>query len=92
MVLWHLWIGGARHPWPGSAPFLLRFLMLGRWLTHGDFALDAEVDFVAVVEHRLIPARVRSEWSRLRCKRLASILGACFAGCVACRSCWCWGC
>ena len=47
--------------------------MLGVWLTHGDFALDAEVDFLAVVEHRLIPARVRGEWARLRCKRLASI-------------------
>ena len=29
--------------------------------------------FLAVVEHRLIPTRVRSEWARLRCKRLASI-------------------
>ena len=28
---------------------------------------------MAVVEHRLIPARVRSDWARLRCKRLASI-------------------
>ena len=25
--------------------------------------LDTDVDFLAVVEHRLIPARVRSEWS-----------------------------
>ena len=33
--------------------------------THGDLALEAGVDFVAVVEHRLIPARVRSEWARL---------------------------
>ena len=48
--------------------------MLGGGLrTHCDFALDVEVDFLAVVEHRLIPARVRSEWARLRCKRLASI-------------------
>ena len=29
--------------------------------------------FFAVVEHRLVPARVRSEWARLRCRRLASI-------------------
>ena len=29
--------------------------------------------FLAEVEHRLIPARVRGEWARLRCKRLASI-------------------
>ena len=30
------------------------------WLTHGDLVLDTEVDFLAVVEHRLIPARERS--------------------------------
>ena len=43
------------------------------WLTHGDLVLEAQVDFLAVVERRLIPARVRSEWSRLRKKGLASI-------------------
>ena len=36
-------------------------------------ALDTDVDFLAVIEHRLIPARVRSEWSRLGRKDLASI-------------------
>ena len=36
-------------------------------------ALDARVDFLAVVEHRLIPARVRNEWSRLRSKDMSSI-------------------
>ena len=34
--------------------------------------MDTDVDFLAVVEHRLIPARVRSEWSRLKMKNLAS--------------------
>ena len=29
--------------------------------------------FMAVVEHRLIPARVRSEWARLRNKGVASL-------------------
>ena len=67
VVLWHLWIGSARHPGPGSAPFLIEVLNVGGWL-----ALGAEVDFLAVVEHRLIPARVRGEWARLRCKSLAS--------------------
>ena len=43
------------------------------WLTHGDFALETGVDFLAVVEHMLIPARVRSEWSRLGGKGIASI-------------------
>ena len=37
--------------------------MLG--LADGDFALGADDDFLAV-EHRLIIAGVRSEWSRLR--------------------------
>ena len=41
---------------------------VGRWLTHGDLVLDAEVDFLAIVERRLIPARVRGEWARLRRK------------------------
>ena len=70
-----LWIGRARHPGPSSTnPRLgIEVLNVGGWLTHGDLALDTGVDFLAVVEHRLIPARVRSEWSRLRKKDLASI-------------------
>ena len=41
-------------------------------LPHGDLALDAGLDFLAVTEHRLNPARVRSEWARLRGNRVAS--------------------
>ena len=48
-------------------------LNVGGWLTHGDLALEVDVDFLAVAEHRLIPARVRSEWARLMSKRLASV-------------------
>ena len=75
LVFWHLWIGRARHPGPSSTShhFGIEVLNVGSWLTHGDLALDTSVDFVAVVEHRLIPARVRSEWSRLKKKDLASI-------------------
>ena len=75
LVFWHLWIGRARHPGPSStSPHLgIEVLNVGGWLTHGDLALDTGVDFLAVVEHRLIPARVRSEWSRLKRKDLASI-------------------
>ena len=51
----------------------LEFHNVGGWLTHGDLALDAGVDFLAVAEHSLIPARVRSEWSRLKVKGLSSI-------------------
>ena len=28
---------------------------VGGWLSHGDFALDVDVDFLAVVKHLLIP-------------------------------------
>ena len=69
-VLWHLGLVG-----PGSlgpSMWLWWVFNVGRWVTHGDFALEAEVDYLAVVEHRLIPAGVRSEWSRLRAKGLAS--------------------
>ena len=44
-------IGGARHP--------------GR-LTHGDTAMDSCAQYLAVAEHRLIPARVRSVGHQLR--------------------------
>ena len=74
-MLWHLWIGRAKHPGPPSLSTNvgIGFLNVGGWLTHGDFALEVVVDFLAVAEHRLIPARVRVEWSRLRTKGLASI-------------------
>ena len=60
LFIWHLWISRAQHPGPGC----IEVFNLGGWLTHGD--LEAKVDFLAVVEHRLIPARVRSECVRLR--------------------------
>ena len=58
LVLWYLWIGRARHPGPPSQPrhLCLEFHNVGGWLTHGDLALAAGVDFLAVAEHRLIPA------------------------------------
>ena len=69
-----LWVGRAKHP--GPAPpchFAVEVFNVGGWLTHGDLALETRVDFLAVVGHRLIPARVRSEWARLNAKGLASI-------------------
>ena len=70
-----LWVGRAGHP--GPTPFLQRVgvevFSVGGWLTHGDLALEVGVDFLAVVEHHLIPARVRSEWTRLKGKGLASV-------------------
>ena len=58
---------------PPSQQVGLEVFNVGGWLTHGDLALEARVDFLAVVEHRLIPARVRGEWARLNGKGLASI-------------------
>ena len=46
---------------------------VGGWLTHGDLALETKVDFLAVVEHRLVPARVRGEWARLRARGASSV-------------------
>ena len=76
MVFWYLWIGRAKNPGPGSSHHLaVEVFDVGGWLTHGDLALDAGLDFLAVTEHRLISARVRSEWARSRAKGVASIWG-----------------
>ena len=57
---------GAKNPGPDSSQHLsVEVLNVGGWLTHCDLALSVDVDFLAVTEHRLIPARVRSEWARL---------------------------
>ena len=59
LIFWHFWAGRARHPGPPSQPrhVSLEFHNVGGWLTHGDLALDAGFDFLAIAEHRLIPAR-----------------------------------
>ena len=58
-MLWLLWVGRARHPGPFSRSMSVEVFNVGGWLTHGDLALETGVDFLAVVEHRLVPARVR---------------------------------
>ena len=74
LVPWFLWIGRAKHPGPGPHCHLaIEVFNVGGWLSHGDLALDAGLDFLAVTEHRLIPARVRIEWARLKSKGVASI-------------------
>ena len=54
VILWYLWVGRARHPGPRSLGVSVELFNVGGWLTHGDFALEAGADFLAVVEHRLI--------------------------------------
>ena len=74
LVSWYLWIGRAKNPGPGNAHHLsVEVFNVGGWLTHGDLALDAGLDFLAVTEHRLIAARVRSEWARLKAEGVASV-------------------
>ena len=78
VICWMLHIGRARHPGPGPRNIVpgqlsIEFINIGGWLTSGDLAMDSCAQFLAVAEHRLIPSRVRSEWSRLRSKGLASV-------------------
>ena len=61
----YLWIGRARHPGPPSNNLDVEVFNVGGFLTHGDYVLDTDADFLAVVEHRLVPARARSEGTRL---------------------------
>ena len=64
---WDLWIGRAGHLGPGSAvPVTVEVFNVGGWLAHGDYACSVDVDFLGVVDQRLITAKVRHEWSRLR--------------------------
>ena len=72
-VFWHLWIGRARHPGPPDDGLAIEVFNVGGWLPLGNLVLEAPVDFIAVVEHRLIRARVRGEWARLRAKGCASV-------------------
>ena len=66
-----LHIGRARHPGPGRRSFIpgqlsIEFANIGGWLTYGDLAMDSCAQFLAVAEHRLIPARARSVGHQLR--------------------------
>ena len=72
-MLWLLWVGRARHPGPFSGSMSVEVFNVGGWLAHGDLALETDVDFLAVVEHRPVPARVRSEWARLRARGASSV-------------------
>ena len=66
-------MGRARHPGPGSGSVGIEVWNVGGWLTNGDFAVETGVDFLCVTEHRLVSARARSEWRRLRDRSVSSI-------------------
>ena len=71
VICWMLHIGRARHPGPGPRNVVpgqlsIEFINVGGWLTSGDLAMDSCAQFLAVAEHRLIPARARSVCHHLR--------------------------
>ena len=54
-------------------PCLLRFFLLVVGFLMGIWPWKTDVDFLAVVEHLLVPARVRGEWARLRARGASSV-------------------
>ena len=77
LLVWMLSIGRARHPRPctSSYPsgFSIEFLNVGGWLSWGDLALESSGNFLAVAEHRLVPARARTVTTQLRQARRSSV-------------------
>ena len=43
-----------------SPDFSIEFLNVGGWLSRGDLALESSAHFLAIAEHRLVPARARA--------------------------------
>ena len=77
LLLWMLSIGRARHPGPGTSSyppgFCIEFLTVGGWLSRGDLALESSAHFLAIAEHRLVPARARAVTTQLRQARRSSV-------------------
>ena len=70
-------IGRARHPGPGTSSyppgFSIEFLNVGGWLSRCDLALESSAHFLAIAEHRLVPARARAVTTQLRKARRSSV-------------------
>ena len=66
-----LHIGTASNPGPGLE---IELINVGGWLANCDEVLDAKADFLMVTEHRLVPARARSESKRLKTAGIYSLL------------------
>ena len=77
LIIWMLSIGRARHPGPcipsGPPGFSTEFLNVGGWLFRGDLALESKAHFLAVAEHRLVPARSRNVTTQLRKAHRSSV-------------------
>ena len=77
LLVWMLSIGRARHPGPGTSSypsgFSIEFLNVGGWLSRGDLALESSAHFLAIAEHRLVPARARTVTTQLRQARRSSV-------------------
>ena len=55
----------ARHLGPSLNNLDVEVFNIGGFSTQGDFALDTDASFLALLEHRLVLARARSEVARL---------------------------
>ena len=53
--------------------FSIELLNVGGWLSRGDLALESKAHFLAVAEHRLVPARARNVTAQLRKTRRSSV-------------------
>ena len=79
LILWMLHVGRARKPGPRCPPsdeLVVECANVQGWVANGDFALESQAGFLAVVEHQLIPARARSVSSDLRISSMASSVWA----------------
>ena len=81
LLVWMLSIGRARHPGPGTSSyppgFSIEFLNVGGWLSRGDLVLESSAHFLAIAEHRLVPARARAVTTQLRQARRSSVWAPC---------------
>ena len=70
-------MGRARHPGPcipsNPSETSIEFLNLGGWLSRGDLVFESKAHFLAVAEHRPIPARARNVTTQLRKARRSSV-------------------
>ena len=60
------------------------------WLSRGDLALESNAHFLAIAEHRLVPARVRTVHHSASLSPSLFGLGTVFSGCHSWWPCWGW--